>query len=1111
MRTVTQKRFGFIWEHKGPHIFLAGLAITLILSVPSSLLAQRANASISGTIADSSGAAIPGAKVTAVANATGASSSAVSDAAGFYVLPNLAIGSYSLRVEKEGFQSYVQQGIILEVDRPLTVNPTLQVGRMTQSVTVTGEASQVNTRTGTVNYEITNTMTRDLPLNGRNVLQLMNMAPDVTAFPASTTHPQGGPFVQSASRPEDGMLISSAAGGRGNSSVFYLDGGIDEDPDTTVPNIFPNPDAIQQFSVDTSSYAAKFGSRGGGVINAVTKSGTNAFHGDAFEYLRYYSLNARNFFSPTQDGLKRNQFGFTFGGPIQKDKTFFFFAFQGTDLRLLPTGNISPAPTAAELNGNFSGVSGQLVNPGTEAPFAGNQVSPLLFNPIAMKILTGYVPVASSATGLTTYSSRTISNDHQYVGRADHTFGNSVRAYASYLYDGLSQPSTAVGANLLAAQPTNYWQSQYAALNVTWNVTPNLVGAFIASWSRRTNLYAGSAGLPTWTGLGANVPNLLTCGPKTSLQLNIGGYFSFLQDSCYTIPATAEDYATNWTWIKGKHTIEFGGEWLFTKDNKNQDFMGDGLYNFNANLSGNNLLDFMLGYPNEFVQQESFYFVDEMKLPMGYISDTWKATRRLSLTGGIRWNPYVPLSDVTYHQAGLFDPAAFRAGVHSTLYPNLPPGLLVQGDPTVPSRVDDSYYGLFDPRLGFAYALSGGGKTVIRGGYGMFQQQQLGQIFNPTYTPFSTTADILYPTGGIANPYQGQVDPFPIPQPAPHNITPVLPEGGVNPFTRHMKAQTGQQSNLTVEQQLAFATLLRVSYEGANAWHMDSTIEGNPAIYNPALTRAQNLADTNQRRPMGNDYQSMPLIENIATQNYNALVVSAEKRVSHGLAFLTGYRWAKCLDEIEVGWREFTGLNPRGDYGRCGYDVANQFRFSYNWTLPTPGSWGFVGKNIIGGWTSNGILTLASGPPFTVWSGVDNSFSGIGLDRADVVGNPNLAGGRSRGQQVAQWFNTAAFTTNAVGTFGDSAKNMLSGPGLGNFDFSMIKSIPIAIGPRADTQHLEFRAEFFNLTNHTNLMLKPNVSSNAGGPFGTVGSPGLGKITLAADPRIIQFALKFVF
>ena len=201
---------------------------------------------------------------------------------------------------------------------------------------------------------------------------------------------------------------------------------------------------------------------------------------------------------------------------------------------------------------------------------------------------------------------------------------------------------------------------------------------------------------------------------------------------------------------------------------------------------------------------------------------------------------------------------------------------------------------------------------------------------------------------------------------------------------------------------------------------MDGTIEGNPAIYNPALTRAQNLAITNQRRPMGTDYSSMPLIENIATQNYNALVLSAEKRASHGLAFLTGYRWSKCMDEIEVGWREFSSLNPRADYGRCGYDVTNQFRFSYNWTLPTPQSWGFVGKNIVGGWASNGILTLASGPPFTVWSGVDDSLSGIGLDRADLVGNPNVTSGRSRGQEVAEWFNKAAFTTNALGTFGEA-------------------------------------------------------------------------------------------
>jgi hypothetical protein len=537
--------------------------------------------------------------------------------------------------------------------------------------------------------------------------------------------------------------------------------------------------------------------------------------------------------------------------------------------------------------------------------------------------------------------------------------------------------------------------------------------------------------------------------------------------------------------------------------------MGDGRFDFASSLSGNNLLDFMLGKATDLIQQEDFYYTPEFTLPQAYVTDTWKVNRKLSVTLGVRWNPYVPLLDSAYHQAALFSRSAYQSGVRSTKYPNLPPGLLVQGDPGVPSRVVPSDYHLFDPRIGLAYDPFGDGKMSVRAGYGMFQDQMIGTNVNPTYAPFAVSTLVNLPVS-LENPYQGQVNPFPVAQPTPSNFVPPLPLANVNSYVPGMRAPTIMQWNLTVERQLPAEMLLRVAYEGESAYHQDSTVEGNAAIYNPSLTRAQNLADVNQRRPMGQYYQALLLDENVATSHFDALVVSVEKRLSHGLTFLGGYRWASCMNEIDNGAREFTSPSPKYDYGPCGFNVRNQFHISYNWEFPGIPSLGFVGKRILGGWESNGILTLSNGQPFSVWSGIDDSLSGIGLDRADVLGNPGLGGGRSRAEQVAEWFNTSAFKANALGTYGDVGRDTLLSPGLENFDFSMVKNIPIAAGPFKETQRLQFRAEFFNLANHPDFTITGQAHTTSA-PFNNVSSPAFGRLTTAADPRIIQLALKYVF
>jgi hypothetical protein len=293
-----------------------------------------------------------------------------------------------------------------------------------------------------------------------------------------------------------------------------------------------------------------------------------------------------------------------------------------------------------------------------------------------------------------------------------------------------------------------------------------------------------------------------------------------------------------------------------------------------------------------------------------------------------------------------------------------------------------------------------------------------------------------------------------------------------------------------------------VAYEGSNSYHLFSSYDGNAAVYNPALSRTENLQTANQPRPLGQYYQALQLDNSVGTSNFNALAVSVEKRLTHGLSFLAGYRWSKCLDETDLAFTEFTNpSNFRFDYAPCGFNMPHQVRLSYVWQLPGVRSLGFIGRNVIGGWETAGILTLQAGFPFTVTSGIDNSLSGIGLDRADIVGNPSLPGGSSTGQKLQQWFNTSAFQTNALGTFGDAPRNFLSGPGTANFDFSLIKSIPIKKGHFAETQRLDFRAEFFNLFNHPNFGL----------PVASVTSPTFGRILSAGTPRIAQLALKVVF
>jgi Carboxypeptidase regulatory-like domain/TonB dependent receptor len=1139
------------------------LLLATVWGFQAAAAAQTVNGSFHGTVSDSSGAVVPGATVHVRNLATGTIRQGTTDPAGFYTIPQLPPGHYSFTVSKSGFSTEQRPDVELLVNEDREVLFTLQIGAVTQVIEVTGAPPNLETTSGTLGQVIGSQQVVDLPLNGRQFTQMILLTPGAAPHEdgqqASFTVPIGG-----------GGLSPNVDGGRGRQNNFTLDGMLNNNIYLNTFTISPPPDAIQEFRVQTHIVDAQVGMSPGANVNVVTKSGTSQIHGDLWEFLRNDKLDAANFFdnvaNETKPPFRMNQFGFTVGGPLilptpwgtldgRKSRTYFFGYYEGFRSTQGFT-EFNSVPTGAELGGNFSDLlttqqvgvdplgrpvlQGQIYNPyGTRQvtagavdpvtglvaqtgglvrdPFPGNQIPSTMLNSQALTMLKAFYPLPNYGTGgfpNFAIDSPQLITSNQFGVRIDHSFGNNDTVFGAFYYTNpheTSPNSLLLGTNAL----TN--PAKQLSIGYTHLFSPTLLLSLHYGYSYTDyfdgNLPAGLALAQATNQLGYEpVKDGIPLVPEISLAPRLGGTGQF---AIPLGPIRNHSLNADLQKVYGSHTFATGV--LIYKIHSFDDGWGM-QQNFdqfpssailangtNAAQTGDGLASMLLNLPSGlfgFLGQTAADFRD---LWQGYYAqDTWQVSKKLSIQYGLRYD-YVPPATWANNQVSGFSNVCgcfLISKPFGTLYPFA----------NVRSTYFDPQFRGFQPRVGLAYKLTT--KSVVRAGFGTFLDhssnfiQETQDLRIPW--PWGVDPNIIELNRAVPSTFFGTPPPattfFPSPTQSSHAF---IFSGADN----EDKIPTSWQWNLGIQTQFTPSLTADVTYVGSKSDHLQLNIADNTVL--PNQMGPGTFAGTD-RVPYP-AYGSFGYDENEAYSNYNALQVKVEKRFSKGLTFLGSYTWSHCLDVNsdpygDVGIQD--PYNIRADYGSCDFDFRHLFSFNYVYQLPVGrgmhfgSSWNRGLNTVLGGWQMSGILSLQSGIPFTPSVGYDNSNTGVGHDRPDLVGNPVPSGFV---QNRFHWDDPAAFAVPAPFTYGNAGREILRGPAHHDFDFGLMKDFKFS-----ESKYLEFRVEAFNILNFVNFANPGAAASsgyaNLGGSSSTaISSPTFMQIFAAGPARTVQFSLKLAF
>ena len=1128
------------------------LSITLLAFLTSAVARGQATAQIHGTVQDASGAAVPGATVKATQTDTGISRTTTTEADGGYVLTNLPLGPYSIEVTKEGFATALQSGITLQVNSDLAVVIALKVGAVSERVTVEANASLVETRSSGVGTVIETQRILDLPLNGRQPTDLITFA---------------GAAVQTGASPGFGMRTGvniSVAGGTVDGVQYNLDGSphLNLFDGTSMP--FPFPDALQEFKVSTSTQDASSSGHSGATVNAVTRSGTNSFHGDMFEFLRNSAVNARDFFAAGPDGLKRNQFGGTLGGPIQKDKVFFFLGYQGTTIRQTPISNTVFVPTAQELRGDFTTFAsaqcqGRPITLTTPrgwvgVGFRGNQINPAEFSKAAVKI-AARLPQTSDPCGRYLTGNILHENDHEVPVRLDYQLSDKQTLFARYM---LVKQQTVVPYELtpndVLTAGTNGSNGgigsddQFNSLTIgdTYVFSANVVNSFRVSGNRVSAIKPGASMFgPADVGINSfsYQPHYLTIPVTGAFSL---GSANFSENSfAYTTAFGANDDVNI---IRGSHQFAFGGYFLRSLEWSVAQAWSGGSFTINGTATNLGMSDFFLGQVAQFRQANPNPLNVNQNFFGLYAQDTWKIGRKLTMTYGVNWAPFFAMS-FPQRDSYNFSLARFKAGQKSAVVPNAPPGFTYPGDTGFSgSSGIASRYGNLDPRVGIAWDPAGDGKTAIRAGAGIahdFIRQDL-HLNTSSVSPFRLT--IINLGINLDNPWAG----FPGGDPFPYNYNKSNPTfaayGSYLPVPPDMRTHEQYSWNLGIQRQVTPGWFVSGTYVGTHIIHIWNAVELNPGIYiagncavgQYGLTAAgpcSNTGNVNNRRLLnltnpGTQLGYITQYDDGGTQSYNGLLLNTNWRMGRSLNVNANYTWSHC-----IGLQTITLLNPGANYVHSAYqnvgqanrnldvgDCAQDRRQIFNLTLvaQTPKFSNRAMRLLASDWTFGTGYVARSGTPFTVLAGTDRALNGYsgntpGTQRANQsladVNAPNQGQSCPNSPPCVSWINPLAFSQPDLGTYGNMGVNNVLGPAFWEWDEAVSRQFQIREG-----QRLEIRAEAFNITNSFRGGLG-GANGATGGGFNALNNGNFGVIRNDATPpapttapaRVIQFALKFVF